>query len=1355
TIGLDDRLDGKAYLAAELTGPAAAPSISWRVEVPELRVAGVAARDVSVDGRWADQQLRLDDVRAGIGTGRLRARLETRPISGDGTSVQLDVRELVLPGSLTGLGSGTGVAEGRIRDGGLDLLRADATWRGLRASLSGRVASDSSLALRGTLSADLQDVSRAVGGSALTGRASVSAELNRRGATEAIEGRAEIADLVAAGRVVGPIAASFHLLASAGPDARWAGTVEMPRVRWDQVTVEGVSASLDVDAIRIAVSRLRARVAAVPVEAAGMWNWSGSGRAHATLGPVALATITGVSPALHLGGTGHASVDASLDRGVTTANGLVELQQVSVAGVSLGAGRSEVHLRGQALEGQLSFPARRLHGKVAGRVEASGTLTSSLEIENLALQPLLRELGSGAAEQVEGRVTTRADLVIPLAQPEGGRGVIHVQPEDLRILGQPWVSPAPILLRWEGPRLIVERFRLEGPAGVLTASGAIVSPDHDGLSLALDNARLPGAMAGLGKGTVRSDVRLAAGGLELTRLDASWPALTASASGRAKDDGTIEFNSRIEADLAGLGPVIGMSGVTGRATLAAEARGSGEAIEVAGAVRAPGITVRGATVSDIELPFRVSRSSVRIERAKARLGTSRIAADASATWKGMGALTADSLARDTEMKVEVRAPATRLEDLAPLLPPALQGRGEFAVTARAAGTPRAWRGTGALTSALVELSAGPLRQLRVTYAADQTRVEVTDLQVDALGVPIRATADWAWAGGGGAKATLGPASLASLVTPPGSVDVKGRGRATIEARMQSAADVSGTARADLDDVAVAGVLLGRGQIDVSARDGSFRVEAAFPEPRLRASANGRIDSGGTLTGETVVPGIDLTALTRRLAVPGGLGGALSVRATARVPLAEPRRGEGVLTIDPVRLNVASETWESHGPIEIRWARGALSLAAFQLAAKDGLVSGAGTLAADGVLDARASLHLPLGLLQALRPEIRESGGVLDLSLRASGRASAPVLSGDGAIHQGSLLLRSRPEVLRDVEAVVSLSSQGIHLREATGSIGGGRVQARGDLALQGWQPAGYRVQIRVQNVAVNPVEGFSSAWDADLELSGLTREAQLQGRARLVRGLYNRDLSIITLATSSSRAVAADTGPRLRLSVRVNLADNLVVRNRIADLRADGVLTVEGTTAQPVVFGSIESRDGRVVFRGHDWTVTSAAVRFSDPRRIDPYLDVVATTRITEYDVTMQVTGPVSNVAVRFSSTPRLSQNDLLSLVAFGVTGADLKDSPATVLLGEAGKMLAQNVFGIDPGSSGLRISTSSSSSANEVHGFPGDERSAVTPSQNAPGGRKERVRIEYQVLTHLYLSAETDRDGDYGADVVLRFRFR
>ena len=333
----------------------------------------------------------------------------------------------------------------------------------------------------------------------------------------------------------------------------------------------------------------------------------------------------------------------------------------------------------------------------------------------------------------------------------------------------------------------------------------------------------------------------------------------------------------------------------------------------------------------------------------------------------------------------------------------------------------------------------------------------------------------------------------------------------------------------------------------------------------------------------------------------------------------------------------------------------------------------------------------------------------------------------------------------------------MQLREASGRLGGGGIQVRGQLALDGWRIGSYRLRLVAKDVGVAPVEGLSSAWDADLELSGLDKQASLQGDARLVRGMYSRDLSLLSLALSSSRpAVAAsDEGSPLRLRLRVALDDNLSVRNRTVDLRAGGVLNVEGTTAKPIVFGSVESRDGRITFRGHDFIVTTATVRFADPRRIDPFLDVVATSRIREYDVTVQVTGQVSDLSIRLSSSPRLSQDDLLALLTLGATRAEIKESPGSVLAAEAGRVLVRDLLGMDPTITGLRVSTGSSSTDSSTPGAPWDERARTSPSTSSAGDRRGRVRVEYQLFDPLYLSAEYDSEGGYGLDLVVRFRFR
>ncbi|HYB43465.1 MAG TPA: hypothetical protein VEL75_16920, partial [Candidatus Methylomirabilis sp.] len=571
---IDQKIEGRAQIAAGVTGPAAAPRIEARIRVPQLDVAGIAVREMSVDGRWVDRALRIDDIQARLGTGRLRGRLEATPIPAGGARISLDLGEVVLPGSLTDLGAGTASAEGRLRAGGIDVTRAQARWRGVSASLDGRIAADPSLAVRARLGVELPEISRSIGAASLGGRADISAELTRRGQAPQLEGRVGVADLVYAGHSVEPVEVSFRMAASSGQDGRWEGALRSSRIRWDQLTVDDISASLALDAQRIELIGGRARAAAIPVEVSGQWEWAGAGRGRAALGPVSLAAVPGVPAELRLGGTGRAIVDASFERGVASATALAKLDRVSAAGLALGAGDADVRLRDRALEGKLSFPSRRLTAKAAGRLESGGALTGSVEVDDLALSPLLRELGSDdAADHVAGRLSARGELSIPLEQPAGGRGAVRLTARDLVILGEPWASQGPIVLRWEAAHLIVEHFRLDGPLGSLSATGSLGGgPEDRGLSLSLANARLPGALAPLGEGAVRAEMRLAGGGVELARLDARWPGLAAAATGHAGAGGAMAFSGRADGELARLGPALGVPGIGGRATLTADGR---------------------------------------------------------------------------------------------------------------------------------------------------------------------------------------------------------------------------------------------------------------------------------------------------------------------------------------------------------------------------------------------------------------------------------------------------------------------------------------------------------------------------------------------------------------------------------------------------------------------------------------------------------------------------------------------------------------------------------------------------------------------------------------------------------------
>jgi translocation and assembly module TamB len=334
---------------------------------------------------------------------------------------------------------------------------------------------------------------------------------------------------------------------------------------------------------------------------------------------------------------------------------------------------------------------------------------------------------------------------------------------------------------------------------------------------------------------------------------------------------------------------------------------------------------------------------------------------------------------------------------------------------------------------------------------------------------------------------------------------------------------------------------------------------------------------------------------------------------------------------------------------------------------------------------------------------------------------------------------------------MTASRTGLRLTKAQGALGGGTITATGEAALTDSGLGSYQVALTARRVSVSPMEGLSTLWDGELELTGRGARGQLGGELRLLRGTYARELAP---ASGGPAPAAGSTEDELALPLRVlvKLDDNLVVRNRTARLRIGGTLSVEGTTAAPAVLGVIETREGTVAFRNRRFTVVSATARFLDPRRIDPFLDAVATARIRDYDVTARVRGRLDSLDVNLRSTPPLSQEDLLALVAFGATRAELSSSPAGVIAGQAASMVVRDLLGLE--TLGDETGAGGVLGRLQVGTLVPDRRSAGE-SRGPEVRDSQRVRVEYQLLGPISLVGEQGQRGGYAAGVVLRLRFR
>jgi autotransporter translocation and assembly factor TamB len=897
--------------------------------------------------------------------------------------------------------------------------------------------------------------------------------------------------------------------------------------------------------------------------------------------------------------------------------------------------------------------------------------------------------------------------------------------------------------------------------GDVDARGDLRDPERlqGHLRVQAHQLRLPGRLASLGLGAVEAEAQAQHGAFTLARGVASWPGLKAEAHGQATFDGPRTLHLTVTGELARLGPLIGQRSASGDGVLVADLAGRWRDPVLTGQLELRSPSVADLRADQIVLPFELTQRSLRLTTASARLGRARVVASGNLAWPQGAALAAPS-PDVVRLDLQAQTEDARLNDAWPWLPAAAHGSGPVRASILVKGTLGVWRATGQLESSGLTWPEVPAaRDVSAAFEATPDHIEVTAFKAMVLDAPLSARGRWRWAGGGEVEASTGLVDLAQLPGAPTSLGVEGRARATVKASVRDGR-VSGSGTVIGERLAVVGRALGSATADVSLDDNALKGDVVLPEARITASAQGRLD--GVIATRATVTDFEIGPILRQLRPDlfGDAAGRLSAVATLDVPARDPRAARGLVRLEPVRFEMAAERWEARGPILVRREPGRLTVERLDVAGRLGTATVTGWLDDGGTLEGALRGQVPLALLAVLRREVREAAGTLDLDARVGGTLAKPNLVGRGTISGGLIALRDLPFVIRDLEGRLALSPSRLRIEELKAGIGTGTVRAAGEIAIDGGTVGAYQVALTAQRVGLTPVDGLDTVWNAELALVGRGARALVRGESHLMRGAYTKDLSILPLLLrGGGRAEPAAWGRELALQVQVYLDDNLVIHSPQAQVRGGGTLALRGTVAQPTILGTVETQDGRVTFRRNRYVLENAVVRFDDPGRINPYLDLRATTRIRTYDVTMWLSGRADDLTIRLQSEPPLSQEDLLALVTVGATRSELGSSGGgTVFASEAAQLISKELLGGELHAPTVDILEFGKSDAGQSEFRVGkrlNDRTLVTYSGSFAEGGKQKLRVEYQLFGPVLIAGEQVFSGGTGGDVILRFRFR
>lgn len=378
-----------------------------------------------------------------------------------------------------------------------------------------------------------------------------------------------------------------------------------------------------------------------------------------------------------------------------------------------------------------------------------------------------------------------------------------------------------------------------------------------------------------------------------------------------------------------------------------------------------------------------------------------------------------------------------------------------------------------------------------------------------------------------------------------------------------------------------------------------------------------------------------------------------------------------------------------------------------------------TLALEARLD-----PVDLAVLERIVPKVERADGKIVGSVHVGGKARSPTVAGELHMTGSAFEVHGLSSAITDFHVDVKATATELSLSGA-GKFAGGSVDVDGSLPIRGFELGTFEGHVVAQDVRLAPADGIAAMFDANLAVTYQARGRgdgsalpRVTGDVVISSFDYTRPIALTTdltqLGTRAKRTEVDAYDPSLdfvTFDLHLRSRAPLVIKNNLAEVQLaidSGTLDVTGTNQRIGLRGGLRTLPGgRFHFQQSDFEVRQGRIRFDDPTRVAPNVDVTAVTEYRRYTdtgpaaatgvetgggptaastgatrggslwrITLHAYGDADNLRVDMTSEPTLSQEDIVLLLAVGMTRAELDQLEASSL----GASLALNYLGATSG---------------------------------------------------------------------------
>jgi translocation and assembly module TamB len=479
------------------------------------------------------------------------------------------------------------------------------------------------------------------------------------------------------------------------------------------------------------------------------------------------------------------------------------------------------------------------------------------------------------------------------------------------------------------------------------------------------------------------------------------------------------------------------------------------------------------------------------------------------------------------------------------------------------------------------------------------------------------------------------------------------------------------------------------------------------------------------------------------------------------------------------FNYASVQLENVGPVHFRSSRDNLQIepAEFRGRDTDIRIDGNVGFAERANVNLRLNGALDLRLLTGISPGLT-IGGPAQINATFEGTLERPRITGRIHIDNDNARVADFPTGLSNIKGDFVFDDTRLLLNDMTAEAGGGTLHLSGSVTYTE-RPLRYDITARSDSTRIRYPEGMSWLTGGSLRLTGTTEAGLLSGRVTVHRVSLTQGLEVAGVLVSTKQGINAPSTSsaflrNLQFDVEAVSAPDARMEWPGAELDAEADIRVRGTWEHPILLGHIHVLSGELMFHGNRYRVARGDINFANPFRLDPVVNVEASTTIQQYEITLNFNGPASKLTLAYRSDPPLPANDIVTLLALGQTGSEstlrsasgtqsgtsgasalLSEAVSSQLGGRLEKLFGITNFRVDPGLTAVGATGASQNSAARVTVQQQVTRNlTVTYVSNVGSTQQQVIQVEYNVNRNISIVALRDYNGTFGIDIKFKKRF-